>query len=140
MDLDDRSIPSLDTSPYHDHTHLQTSESLHNENNSTSLVSVGEAASPLKKTVVENFASVQQAGMDWMSLTEPTCLPITTDYYPDESSISRDYLYYPSLLVVNNLSEFSKSSKVTSGWRADHQNMTTYQAFKEMILQCLSQV
>ena len=41
--------------------------------------------------------------MDWTSLTEPACLSITTDYYPDESSISRDYLYYPSLLVINNL-------------------------------------
>ena len=78
--------------------------------------------------------------MDWTSLKEPTCLLITTDYYPDESSISHDYLYYPSLLVVDNLSESSKSSKVTNGWRADHQNMTTYQSFKEMISQHLSQV
>ena len=45
------------------------------------------------------------------SLTGPTCLLITTDYYPDESSISHDYLYYPSLLVVDNLSESSKSIK-----------------------------
>ena len=141
MNSDNRSIPSLDTmSLDHDHTHLQTSESLSNQNSSTSLVSVGGAASPLKKTAVENFASVRRAGMDWMSLTEPACLPITTDYYPDESSISRDYLYYPSSLVVSNLNESSKSNKVTNGWRADHQNMTTYQAFKEMISQRLSQV
>ena len=136
MDSDNRSIPSLDTTSS-DH---QTSESLPNENSSTSLVSVGGTVSPLKKTVVENFASVRRAGMDWTSLTEPACLPITTDYYPDESSISRDYLYYPSSLVVNNLNESSKSSKVTNGWRANHQNMTTYQAFKEMISQRLSQV
>ena len=78
--------------------------------------------------------------MDWTSLTEPACLPITTYYYPDESSISHDYLYYPSSLVVNILRESSKSSKVINGWRADHQNMITYQTFKEMISQHLSQV
>ena len=49
--------------------------------------------------------------MDCTSLTEPACLQITTDYYPGESSISCDYLYYPSSLVVNNLSESSKPLK-----------------------------
>ena len=31
-------------------------------------------------------------GVDWKSLTVPACLPITTDYFPDERSLQVDYL------------------------------------------------
>ena len=51
MNSYNRSIPSLDTMlPDHKRTHLQTSKSLPNENSSTSLVSVGGAALPLKNS------------------------------------------------------------------------------------------
>ena len=30
--------------------------------------------------------------MDWKSLVIPACLPITTDYFPDQRSLQNDYV------------------------------------------------
>ena len=77
--------------------------------------------------------------MDWTSFVEPACLPLTTGFFPGESALTRDYTDYPATLVVNAFGE-AKESKVSLGWRSDHQNMSTFQAFKEMISQRLLQV
>ena len=95
--------------------------------------------SSTKKSLVESFATARRVGMDWTSLLEPACLPITTDFYPEESILTRDYYDYHTNLLVNSYGE-SSESHVASGWRSDHQNMSTFQAFKEMISQRLSQV
>jgi len=31
-------------------------------------------------------------GVDWKSLTIPACLPITTDYFPDQRSLQNDFV------------------------------------------------
>ena len=49
-------------------------------------LSLGDASD---RIVVENFASVRRSGMDWTSLTEPACLPLTTDYFPDNHTLNR---------------------------------------------------
>lgn len=77
--------------------------------------------------------------MDWTSFVDPACLPLTTDYYPEESALQRDYTDYPTNLVVNAYGD-DNESKVSLGWRSDHLNMSTIQAFKEMISQRLLQV
>jgi hypothetical protein len=87
--------------------------------------------------LVGNFASVRRLGMDWTSLTEPACLPLTTDYYPGDSSIVTNYLDYPSSLVANNYN--GELGSVSNGWRSDHHNMDTFQSFREMISQRLCQ-
>lgn len=57
------------------------------------------------------------------------------------STPNRDYVVYNSSLIVNNdETEGSQSKGVSEGWRADHQNIDTIQAFKEMISQRLAQV
>ena len=95
----------------------------------------------IQASTVESFASIRRSGMDWTSLTEPACLPLTTDYYPDNYAISRDYVVYNSSLVVSSDdSEGAGDKGVADGWRADHQNINTVQAFKEMISQRLAQV
>ena len=91
------------------------------------------------KNTIERFASARRAGLDWTSITEPACLPITTDFFPDNSTLSRDYLEYHSALIVNSYNE-EEESHVVRGWRCDHQYVSTIQAFKEMISQRLSQV
>ena len=56
MNSDNRSIPSLDTtSPDHDHTHCRHQKVFLMKTAPLHLVSVGRAASPLKKTVVETL-------------------------------------------------------------------------------------
>ena len=54
------------------------------------------------KLATENFASVRRAGMNWQSLTEPACLPVTSDFFPSDSTLNRDYFLYPSKLLVNS--------------------------------------
>ena len=100
------------------------------------------AVRPFKSATsfIQNFALVRRSGMDWTSLTEPACLPLTTDYYPDETIISNDYLDYNSSLIANNYCNDFSTDKVNTGWRADHHNMSTYQVFKEMISQRIAQV
>lgn len=93
-----------------------------------------------QSNVMENFGVVRRKGMDWPSLTEPACLPITTDYFPDDSMLNKSYSETPGQLVASNISAGSVAWKGGSSWRADHQNMNTYQIFREMISQRLSQV
>lgn len=50
----------------------------------------------------EDFASVRRTGVDWKSLTEPACLPITTDYFPPKSKLVNDYYEHPSKLLVSS--------------------------------------
>jgi hypothetical protein len=35
----------------------------------------------------QEWTPALQTGVDWKSLTIPACLPITTDYFPDERSL-----------------------------------------------------
>ena len=50
----------------------------------------------------EDFASVRRTGVDWKSLTEPACLPITTDYFPPKQKLINDYYEHPSKLLVSS--------------------------------------
>ena len=50
----------------------------------------------------KNFALVRRTGLDWHSLLDPACLPLTTDYFPSETVLSADYFEYPTKLVVNS--------------------------------------
>lgn len=35
---------------------------------------------------------ISPLGVDWKSLVIPACLPITTDYFPDQRSLQYDYV------------------------------------------------
>lgn len=54
------------------------------------------------RKLAEDFASVRRTGVDWKSLTEPACLPITTDYFPTRQKLLNDYYEHPSKLVVSS--------------------------------------
>jgi len=38
------------------------------------------------------FSSMTKTGVDWRSLITPALLPITTDYYPSDKELSKDYV------------------------------------------------
>ena len=52
--------------------------------------------------VVEDFTSIRRIGVDWQSLTEPACLPITVDFFPSKEKLEQDYYVFPSELVVSS--------------------------------------
>ena len=51
---------------------------------------------------VEDFTSIRRTGVDWKSLTEPACLPVSVDFFPSKEKLEMDYYESPSNLVVSS--------------------------------------
>jgi hypothetical protein len=51
---------------------------------------------------VEDFTSIRRTGVDWKSLTEPACLPVSVDFFPSKAKLEMDYYESPSNLVVDS--------------------------------------
>lgn len=49
----------------------------------------------------ENFSSARRQGADWRSLTEPACLPITTDYFPSKEKLTNEFVEYNSTMLAS---------------------------------------
>ena len=62
------------------------------------------------KKSVEDFTSIRRTGVDWKSLTEPACLPITVDFFPSKTKLEQDYYESPSKLVVSSYGSDTSSS------------------------------
>lgn len=73
---------------------------------------------------VEDFTSIRRTGVDWKSLTEPACLPVSVDFFPSKAKLEMDYYESPSKLVVNSFASevfSSTSSRLVVGVvRWDH--------------------
>ncbi|MPC21463.1 DEP domain-containing protein 5 [Portunus trituberculatus] len=66
-------------------------------------------------------------GVDWKSLTLPACLPITTDYFPEEQSLHNDYVVADYNLLVDEPEESVRRP------------LTTKMVFLELVSQRLAQ-
>ncbi|XP_063884355.1 GATOR complex protein Iml1-like isoform X3 [Scylla paramamosain] len=66
-------------------------------------------------------------GVDWKSLTLPACLPITTDYFPEEQSLHNDYVVADYNLLVDEPEE------------SVLRPLTTKMVFLELVSQRLAQ-
>ena len=75
-------------------------DSVNSSNNGGTVKSVKQPVDVRK--LAEDFASIRRTGVDWKSLTEPACLPITTDYFPTKQKLLNDYYEHPSKLVVSS--------------------------------------
>lgn len=74
-------------------------------------------------------------GVDWKSLTIPACLPITTDYFPDEVSLQNDYVLSDYNLLPDDVNaDFAQNRAVYK------KPLTTNEVFKELVSQRLAQV
>ncbi len=67
---------------------------------------------PLSDTAkeVEDFTSVRRTGVDWKSLTEPACLPITVDFFPSKTKLEQEYYESPSKLIVSSYGSGTSAS------------------------------
>jgi hypothetical protein len=88
-----------------------------------------------------NFVSIWQAwdatmatGVDWKSITYPACLPITTDYRPDERTLHNDYVISQYNLTPEEFTAMDSNSR--SPTRAP---LSTREVFLELISQRLAQ-
>ena len=73
--------------------------------------------------------------MDWKSITYPACLPITTDYRPDERSLDIDYVISQYNLTPVELSDMV-AARSPVPQRAP---LSTREVFLELISQRLAQ-
>ncbi|KAK9890698.1 hypothetical protein WA026_012049 [Henosepilachna vigintioctopunctata] len=73
-------------------------------------------------------------GVDWKSLTIPACLPITTDYIPDEKALNIDYVISLYSLVPDSVSADFAQQRPTY-----RKLLTTEEVFLELISQRLAQ-
>ncbi|XP_015788875.1 GATOR complex protein DEPDC5 isoform X2 [Tetranychus urticae] len=79
-------------------------------------------------------------GVDWKSLVIPACLPLTTDFIPDNRSLDNDYvnseysLLPESIIPVN---DYSRPGDGDLDNKLSRSPLTTTQVFKELICQRL---
>lgn len=74
-------------------------------------------------------------GVDWKSLTIPACLPITTDYFPDQRSLHNDYVVSDYTLLPDSVNaEYAANRAIY------RKPLTTDEVFRELISQRLAQV
>lgn len=74
-------------------------------------------------------------GVDWKSLTIPACLPITTDYFPDQRSLHNDYVVSDYTLLPDSV-----NAEYASNRAIYRKPLTTDEVFRELISQRLAQV
>ncbi|XP_043241781.1 GATOR complex protein Iml1-like isoform X2 [Amphibalanus amphitrite] len=72
-------------------------------------------------------------GVDWKSLTTPACLPITTDYFPDERSLQKDYFLFEYSILPDDVGGCAEDVG------GAHRQLTTREVFTEMVSQRLCQ-
>lgn len=86
--------------------------------------------------IQNNIVSVVTlSGVDWKSLTIPACLPITTDYFPDDICLKTDYLFSDYNLLPDDVNaDYAQQRAVY------RKPLTTQEVFRELVSQRLSQV
>lgn len=72
--------------------------------------------------------------MDWKSLTIPACLPITTDYFPDQRALQIDYV-----VSLYNLLPDDVNNDYANQRAIYKEPLTTKEVFRELISQRLAQ-
>ncbi|XP_018898821.2 GATOR complex protein Iml1 isoform X2 [Bemisia tabaci] len=73
-------------------------------------------------------------GVDWKSLTIPACLPITTDYFPDEICLKTDYVFSDYNLLPDDVNaDFAQQRS------SEKKSLSTKEVFYELVSQRLAQ-
>ena len=72
-------------------------------------------------------------------MTIPACLPITTDYFPDQQSLQNDFLVSEYSIIPEYVNGFSDYVAQQSAKGSSRPPLETKQVFHELISQRLSQ-
>ncbi|CAB0011092.1 unnamed protein product, partial [Nesidiocoris tenuis] len=92
-------------------------------------VASGSGQSPQKG------AKPSAQGVDWKSLTIPACLPITTDYFPDDVCLRTDYVFSDYNLLPDAVNADYARQRIIY-----RKPLQTLEVFQELISQRLAQV
>lgn len=83
----------------------------------------------------QEWSAQIKTGVDWKSLVIPSCLPITTDYFPDKRSLNNDYVLSDYSLLPDDVNEEFMKHRAVPRKPLDH-----LQVFNELVSQRLAQV
>uniref|UniRef100_A0A1B6F1V2 DEP domain-containing protein n=1 Tax=Cuerna arida TaxID=1464854 RepID=A0A1B6F1V2_9HEMI len=73
-------------------------------------------------------------GVDWKSLVIPACLPITTDYFPDEVCLKTDYVFSDYNLLPDDVNaDYAQQRAIY------RKPLSTPEVFRELVSQRLAQ-
>lgn len=90
-----RSTSTIPTSPLSPSANLAKSFALpvsQNSNNKSTLVSNDTIRFAWCASGEQEWTPAITTGVDWKSLTMPACLPLTTDFFPSQTSLQNDYV------------------------------------------------
>ncbi|CAL4161240.1 unnamed protein product, partial [Meganyctiphanes norvegica] len=79
----------------------------------------------------QEWTAAMTTGVDWKSLTLPACLPITTDYFPDDRGLKNDYMVKEYSLLPEDMNEFCRLGS--------KRQLTAAIVFRELVSQRLAQ-
>ncbi|KAG8334592.1 GATOR complex protein depdc5 [Homalodisca vitripennis] len=79
-------------------------------------------------------ALFRATGVDWKSLVIPACLPITTDYFPDEVCLKTDYVFSDYNLLPDDVNaDYAQQRAIY------RKPLSTPEVFRELVSQRLAQ-
>ena len=55
-----------------------------------------------QKQQSQEFATTILTGVDWKSLSIPACLPMTTDYFPEQKTFEDDFFWYNYTVIMDD--------------------------------------
>lgn len=88
----------------------------------------------------QEWTPATTTGVDWKSLVTPACLPIGTDYFPDQRSLQNDYVLSDySLLPEDIIAENACPKYFQNDDDNSRRSLTTNEVYKELICQRLQQ-
>ena len=50
----------------------------------------------------QDWTTTILTGVDWKSLSIPACLPMTTDYFPDQKTFEDDFCLYNYNVIIDD--------------------------------------
>ena len=50
----------------------------------------------------QDWTATILTGVDWKSLSIPACLPMTTDYFPDQKTFENDFYWYNYAVIIDD--------------------------------------
>ncbi|XP_057295818.1 GATOR complex protein DEPDC5-like isoform X1 [Hydractinia symbiolongicarpus] len=93
-----------------------------------------------RKLAVEEIDWISNVtqGVDWKSLCMPACLPLTLNYFPDETSLRSVYFEYHYTMVIEDLPDIELEIQKEVG-RFDRSFLPPDKKFLEMLSQRIAQ-
>lgn len=55
-----------------------------------------------QKVQDQDWTTTILTGVDWKSLSIPACLPMTTDYFPDQRTFENDFYWYNYNVIMDD--------------------------------------